>query len=159
MTVFYSPIEVIEMAIKTEETGKDFYFKAAKKTKVKSLAKLFNFLATEELQHQKTFQGLYRTIKDNPQAMPFDLDEMGLYLKAITDSKFFLGSDKALSFIAKAKLPKTLLEYAIQFEKETMLFYTEILNLISKKNKPLVNSIITQEKHHIRKLSVLKETI
>ncbi|MBS4016163.1 MAG: ferritin family protein [Candidatus Latescibacteria bacterium] len=159
MPIFYSPIEVIEMAVKTEKTGQEFYISAAKKTKSKVLSQLFNYLAGEEIKHEKTYKKLYNIVKDDPRALPFNLDEMGLYLQAITDSKFFLGSDKALSYIAKVKTPNALLDYALQFEKETMLFYTEILNLVKKRYKPLVDKIIVQEKEHIRKLSAMKESI
>jgi rubrerythrin len=159
MPIFYSPVEVIEMAVKTEETGHKFYSQVAKKTKSKLLAQLFNFLASEELKHWKAFKKLYNTIKDDPRAMPFNLDEMSLYLKAITDSKFFLGSDKALSFISKVKTPNALLDYALAFEKETLLFYLEIINFVNRKYKTLVDKIVTQEKHHIRKLSEMKEVL
>jgi len=159
MPIFYSPVEVIEMAVRTEKTGQKFYSETAKKTKSKILGALFSFLALEELKHEKTYKKLYNIIKEDPRTMPYNLDEMGLYLQAITDSKFFLGSNKALSAIAKVKTPKALLDYAIQFEKETMLFYIEILNMINSKNKPLVQSIITQEKHHIRKLTSMKDEV
>lgn len=159
MIVFYSPIEVIEMAIKTEETGKEFYTNAAKKIKSKPLAELFNFLANEETKHARTYRSLYKIIIQTPQSIPFNWEEFSLYLKAITDSKFFLGSDKSLSFITKSKTSKSLLDYAISFEKETMLFYLEILNFINKKDKPIVDKIIAQEKEHIKKLSSIKEKI
>lgn len=159
MPIFYSPIEVIEMAIGTEKTGQLFYKQAAKKTKSNLLTQLFNYLADEENKHEHTYRKLYNIVKADPRAMPYDLDEMNLYLKAITDSKFFLGSKKALSFITKTKTPKTLLDYALQFEKETMLFYMEILNLVNKKHKSLVEKIIAQEKQHVRKLSAMKESV
>ena len=159
MTTFYSAVELIELAIKTETTGQAYYTNAAKKTKSKPLSQLFNFLAGEELKHEKTFRGLYKIIKDDPQAMPYNFEEMGLYLKAITESKFFLGSDKALSFITKVKTAKALLDYALSFERETMLFYLEILNFVKDKNKSLVDKIIAQEKEHIRKLRAIKEVI
>lgn len=159
MPIFYSPIEVIEMAVKTEKTGQQFYTQIAKKTKSKVLSQLFNYLAGEEVKHAKIYQKLYKIVKDDPHALPFDFDEMGLYLQAITDAKFFLGSDKALSYITKVKTPNALLNYALQFEKETMLFYLEILNLVKKQYKPLINKIIVQEKEHIRKLSAIKESV
>jgi rubrerythrin len=159
MPIFYSPIEVIEMAVKTEKTGQEFYTNAAKKTKSKVLSELFNYLAGEEIKHEKIYKKLYNIVKDDPRALPFDLDEMGLYLQAITDSKFFVGGDKALGYITKVKTANALLDYALQFEKETMLFYNEILNLVKKQYKPLVNKIIVQEKEHIQKLSAMKESI
>ncbi|MEO0075187.1 MAG: ferritin family protein [candidate division WOR-3 bacterium] len=159
MPIFYSPIEVIEMAIKTEKTGNAFYTNAATKTKSKILSELFTYLAKEETKHEKTYSKLYKTIKDDPRALPFDLDEIRLYLQAITDSKFFEGPDKALSYITKAKTPKSLLDFALQFEKETMLFYLEILNMVKSEHKHLVEKIISQEKQHIKKLSAMKESI
>lgn len=159
MSTFYSPVEVIEMAIKIEEMGQKFYAHTAKKTKSKPLSELFRFLANEEEKHTKIFRNLYRTISESPQSLPYNFDDVQLYLKAITDSKFFLGSNKALSYITKVKIPQRLLDYALAFEKETMLFYLEISNLVREKNKKLVDKIITQEKEHIRKLSAMKKKI
>jgi rubrerythrin len=159
MTTFYSPVEVIEMAVKTEQTGQEFYSNNAKKTKSKQLSELFRFLAGEEEKHAKTFKGLYRTITESPQAIAYNFDDMQLYLKAITDSKFFLGSNKALSYMSKVKTSQALLDYALAFEKETMLFYIEIGNLVKAKDKKIVDKIIAQEKEHIKKLSAMKEVI
>jgi rubrerythrin len=159
MTTFYSPVEVIEMAVKTEQTGQEFYTNTSKKTKSKPLSDLFRFLASEEEKHAKAFKGLYRTISEGPQTMPFNFDDVQLYLKAITDSKFFLGSDKALSHISKVKTPQALLDYALAFEKETMLFYLEIGNLVKIKDKKLIDKIIAQEKIHIKMLSAMKEGV
>jgi rubrerythrin len=159
MAIFYSPVEVIEMAVKTEESGQKFYTNTAKKTKPKQLSELFLFLAGEEEKHAKVFRGLYRTTKESPQSIPYNFDDVQRYLQAITDSKFFLGSDKALSYISKVKTSQALLDYALAFEKETMLFYLEIGNLMKDKDKKLVDKIVAQEKEHIRKLSAMKEVI
>jgi rubrerythrin len=159
MTTFYSPVEVIEMAIKTEQSGQQFYSDNAKKAKQKQLSDLFRFLAGEEEKHVKTFKSLYRTITESPQTIAYNFDDMQLYLKAITDSKFFLGSNKALSYMSKVKTSQALLDYALAFEKETMLFYLEITNFIKDKDKKLVDKIIAQEKEHIKKLSAMKEVI
>ncbi|MCX7785402.1 MAG: ferritin family protein [candidate division WOR-3 bacterium] len=156
MQIFYSAVEVIEMAIKTEETGFAFYTDAAKTTRLKSLASLFTQLAQEEKKHKKFFNDLFSIVKRGPATIPFDWEEVGLYLKAITDSKFFLGKDKALSFLKRAKSPKALLDYALAFEKETLLFYHEIKNFVKPEEQDIVSKIIDQEKEHIRKLSQQK---
>lgn len=159
MQTFYSAIEVIEMAIKTEETGFAFYTNAAKTTRSQPLATLFRKLAQDEKKHQKFFTTLFQTVKRGPATIPFDWEEVGLYLKAITDSKFFLGKDKALSFIKQVKTPKTLLDYALSFEKETLLFYSEIKNFVKADEQDIVSKIIEQEKEHIRKLALQRQTL
>ncbi len=155
MTTFYSPVEVIEIAVKIEETGEKFYSNTAKKTKSKKLSELFQFLAGEEAKHAVTFRKLYHTIKETPYTLPYDFDEIQQYLRALIDSIFFLSSNT--SYISKVTTPTALLNYALAFEKDTVLFYLEIINLVKEKDKKLVDKIIAQEKGHISKLSAMKE--
>ncbi len=159
MAVFYSAVEVIEMAIKTEEAGKLFYESVARKTRQKNLKELFQFLASEETKHKQLFTNLYQLTKEKPEAIPYNWDEMNLYLKALSESRFFLGEDKAINLVKKAKTPKQALDYALGFERDTMLFYTEITNIVSEQNRELVNKIIAQEKNHIRQLQAMKENL
>lgn len=159
MAVFYSVVEVIEMAIKTEETGKSFYEGVAKKAKHPELRNLFTYLAGEEAKHRETFADLYQTVKEHPQSLPYNWDEMNLYLKAITESRFFLGKNKAINLVRKAQTPKQALASALEFERDTLLFYEEIMNLVSEKSRAVVEKIIAQEKKHIRQLQALRESI
>jgi rubrerythrin len=157
--IFYSVVEVIEMAIKIEESGTIFYQRVARKTKNIKLKQLFEFLTGEEIKHKQIFTDLYKTIKDNPQSVPYNWEEMGLYLKAITESRFFLGKNKAINFVKSAKTPKQALDFALGFEHDTLLFYTEIISMVSGKNREVVNKIIVQEKGHIFQLQTLKENL
>lgn len=159
MPIFYSAVEVIEMAIKTEESGGIFYNGVAKKSKNVKLKQLFEFLAGEEIKHKQIFTALYKTIKESPQSVPYNWDEMGLYLKAITESRFFLGEGKAITLVKAAKTPRQALDFALGFERDTMLFYTEIMIIVAKTNRALVKKIVAQEKNHIRQLQALKENI
>lgn len=159
MAIFYSAIEVVEMAIKTEESGMIFYQGAAKKTKNSKLKQLFEFLAGEEIKHKQIFTDLYTTIKDNPQSVPYNWEEMSLYLKAITESRFFVGKSKSINLIKEAKTPKKALDFALGFERDTLLFYTEIISIVSAANRRLVEKIVAQEKNHIRQLQLMKESL
>jgi len=159
MTIFYSAVEVIEMAIKTEESGMTFYQGVAKKTKNNKLKQLFEFLAGEEIKHKQIFTELYKTIKDSPQSVPYNWEEMSLYLKAITESQFFLGKTKSINLVKVAKTPKHALDFALGFERDTLLFYTEIMSIVTETNRRLVIKIVIQEKNHIRQLQLMKESL
>ena len=159
MAIFYSATEVIEMAIKTEESGMTFYRRFAKKTKNVQLKQLFEFLAGEEVKHKKIFANLYTKIKDSPQSIPYNWEEMSLYLKAITESRFFLSKTKSINLVKEAKTPKQALDFALGFEQDTLLFYTEIVSIVSAANRRLVEKIVAQEKNHIRQLQLMKESL
>jgi len=159
VAIFYSAVEVIEMAIKTEDSGTVFYQGVAKKTKNPKLKQLFEFLAGEEIKHKLIFTDLYKTIKDSPQSVPYNWEEMILYLKAITESRFFLGKNKAINLVKSAKTSKQALDSALGFERDTLLFYTEIISIVTETNRRLVEKIVAQEKNHIRQLQLMKESL
>jgi rubrerythrin len=159
MPIFYAPKEVIELAIILEKTGQEFYARASQTSKSPILKNLFNFLAQEEVNHAKRFERLAKKIISTSYHWDANFDELKLYLKAITDSKFFTSPQSILKVITKVSTPLRLIKNAIQFEKETLLFYSEILNLVRSEDKAVVNKIIAQERSHIKKLNELKESI
>ncbi|MCX7836387.1 MAG: ferritin family protein [candidate division WOR-3 bacterium] len=157
--IFYSINEVLEMAIQIEKNGYQFYSQSKEKTKDEKLQNLFDFLATEELKHMETFNGIKDRLKTTPYKLPYDWEEAKLYLKAITDSYFFTGKDKVISLMEKVQNAEELINLALAFEKETLLFYYEILNLVAEEEKPEVVRLINEEKSHIKKLEKIKGEI
>ncbi len=144
----YSAEEVVEMAINTEKNGKEFYAGAAKDTEDKTLKDLFDFLAMQEDQHRKRFEGLRG--KTEKLIQPDDMEEVEKYLNTIVSSEFFLGNEKTLVKAKKAKSREELLSFALQFEKDTLLFFTEISELSEGKTREVLEEIIKEEKKHVR---------
>jgi len=149
----YSAEEVVELAIKTETNGKKFYEHAQKSAKDKELKELFGFLAAEEDRHRLIFE----TLRGRTERLmtPEDMEEIESYLNVIVESEFFLGSDKALVKVMDAKSRQEALSFALQFEKDTLLFYTEVSELAEGKTKDVLNEIIKEEKKHVRMISEL----
>lgn len=156
MNIFFSVQEVVEMAINTERSGQAFYQTASKLAKEKNLKELFRYLAEEEGKHLKVFQGLYNSLKQGPETTPYNWEEAKLYLKALVDSRFFTGSDKAINLVKEAKSEIETVNSAINFEKDTLLFFYEMLEVIKSQDRDLVKKIIEEEKKHIRRLSTMK---
>jgi rubrerythrin len=98
-------------------------------------------------------------VQEGPETSPFDWEEVGRYLKVISDSHFFAGSDKALNLIRQAVSPLAALDLALSFEKETMLFYYGITQVVRPKERGVVEEIIAQEQNHILCLSKLKDEL
>lgn len=159
MPLKYSGPEVMEMAVQTERGGKAFYEEVAGRTEHEELRGLFRFLANEEDKHIATFQQIARSIAERPEEMPYKWDQVVPYINALVRSRYFLGPDKGLALAREADTPRTALEHAIGFEKETLLFYTELLDLVAEQNRPAVRALVAEEKTHVVKLSRLLNSL
>jgi len=157
--IFYSLNEVLAMAIKIEENGYKIYSQLAEENKNQRLKELFDFLAVEELRHKEVFQNINNKLKTSPYQLPYSWEEVQPYLSAITDSHFFSGEDKVFNLMKEAKTDEEIINLALEFEKETLLFYYEILNLVAEEDKQTVLQLINEEKNHIKKLKTIKEEL
>lgn len=148
----FSINEAIEQAVQTERLGYQFYSSTAKKFEDEGeFKKLFETLAQKELRHEKTFSELKEITGDDE---PEEWDEVSQYLRAIVESEFFLGNNKSLPSLEYVKSIGDAVNFAMGFEKETLLYFYEIRNVI--KEKDIVDEIINEEKSHIMWLSRFK---
>lgn len=148
----FSIVEVLEQAIQTERLGYQFYTTMAERFKKEDeLNKLFTTLAEKELTHEKTFTELKNILGDTE---PEGWEEIQQYMRAIVESEFFLGKNKALPSMDNIKTVSDAVNYAIQFEKETLLYFYGIKDAV--KEKDIVDEIINEERSHIRWLIAFK---
>ena len=159
MGIIFSGDEIIEMAVKTEETGYTFYNLASENTASDKLKDLFDYLAKEELKHKEAYLALTDAIGETTQGVPIDWEEMSLYVKAMTDSSFFLGSEKNINLATKTSDEKEVVDFAIGFEKDTLLFFYHLRDIVKETNRPVVDGIINEEKAHIQKLTEIKQSL
>ncbi len=158
MPISYSATELMEMAVQTEKGGKLFYETVAAQSKDEGLKNLFSYLAGEENRHIAVFEAIAKTIKVPPDEMPANWEEVALYLKAVTDSRYFLGPDKALVLAKDAKSTSQAVKLALAFEKETLVFYLEAADAVPPLNRPAIESLIREERAHVRKLTGFLQT-
>lgn len=149
----YSISEVIEQAVQTEKLGYQFYTTMADRFREDTgLKKLFETLAAKELVHEKMFLEL-KEISGTVE--PEGWDEVSQYLRAIVESEFFLGSHKSLPDLKQVNTVESAVNFAMGFEKETLLYFHTIREVI--KEKDVVDEIINEEKSHIMWLSRFRE--
>ncbi|MDA8084794.1 MAG: ferritin family protein [Nitrospiraceae bacterium] len=149
----YSVREVVEQAVRTERLGYDFYTSMILRfPEDKGLQELFGKLAEKEREHEKKFLDLEATIRDEE---PVDWEEVSEYLRAIVESEFFLGRDKALPELEHVKTVKDAVRFAIGFEKETLLYFYGLRDVVRNvaNEKKVIDIIIEEEKSHVIMLS------
>ena len=150
----YSIDEILEMAIRTETLGYQFYTGMAEKfRKDEGLVRLFTTLASKEKVHEKTFTDLKATVAKQG-AEPVEWDEVSNYMRAFVESEFFLGKGKALPSMEQVKTVQDAVRFALGFEKETLLYFYELRSLV--KEKDAVDKVINEEKSHIRWLDAFR---
>jgi rubrerythrin len=152
MSILLSSAEIFDLAKAIEKGGHAYYTAIASSTGSPELKELFDYLAAQELVHYNTFEKLAR---DFPQ-LEVDAEEWGqtsAYIRATSDSRFFVGEDKALSLARTVKDPLKAVDIAIAFEKDTLLFFYELLNVTPASGKQAARAIIEEEKRHVLLLS------
>lgn len=149
----FSVREVIEQAVQTERLGYRFYTDMAERfSEDKGLNELFTKLASKEQMHEKTFSDLTTILQ--PEGL-VNWDEASQYLRAIVESEFFLGKNKALPLMEHVKTVKDAVDFAIGFEKETLLYFYGIRDAV--KEKEVVDEIINEERSHVMWLSKFRQ--
>ncbi len=143
----YSIDEIMEMAIRAEKLGYQFYTGMADKFKNDAgLVKLFMTLASKEKIHERTFTNLKDTVAKNG-TEPVQWEEVSNYMRAFVESEFFLGRGKALPTMEYIKTVPDVVKFALGFEKETLLYFMELRSIV--KEKAAVDGVIDEEKSHI----------
>lgn len=151
----YSINEVLEQAVQTEKLGYEFYTSMAKRfAENEELGKLFDTLALKERSHEKRFQDLKETVKDDKLT---DWYEVSKYLRVIVESEFFIGKEKSLPSLGHVTTISDAVEFALGFEKETLLYFYALRDVVQEKNA--VDEIISEEKSHIAWLGNFKSTL
>ncbi len=149
----FSVREVLEQAVQTEKLGYEFYTAIAKRfEKDEKLKELFETLALKEQIHEKIFSELMERTGDEESE---NWEEALAYLRAIIESEFFLGKDKSLPSLENIKTTSDAVHYAIGFERETLLYFHALRDIVSEKE--VVDRIIKEEKSHIVWLSEFKK--
>jgi rubrerythrin len=150
----YSIDEVMEMAIQTEKLGFQFYIGMAEKFKKDDgLVKLFTTLANKEKAHEKTFTNLKASV-DQGGIEPVMWDEVSNYMRAFVESEFFLGKGKSLPAMDHIKTVRDAVQFALGFEKETLLYFLELRSIV--KEKQAIDKVISEEKSHIQWLATFR---
>jgi len=149
----FSVREILEQAVRTEKLGYDFYSSMAERFKDRvELKDLFETLAKKEQIHEQRFERLEESIGDGETE---GWEEVSEYMRAFVESGFFLGSDKALVKMKEIESIQDAVEFALAFEKETLLYFLGLRKTV--KEKDIIDAIIDEEQSHITWLNKFKD--
>ena len=150
--MYYSGLEIIEVAIRIEENGHAFYTAAAEKiNEMNDNKALFLDLAEKELIHIAIFQNLAG--KFEAEEFDFKVDDEKDYINHLADNHVFGKKDAGIELARKVNTPKEALEVALRFENESVAFYEELFKRTRSEARGLIQQIIDEEKEHAKEIT------
>ena len=148
---FLTAAEALKWALEIEKNGEVFYSNVATKSADPEVKALFEDLAAQERGHYQVFQKMLEEVKPDPDLSRLDHDEYQAYLRVALADALFAGPDKGLTLAKQAQDRETALRAAMGFEKDTLLFFYDLREMVSERGA--ISNIITEEKTHLRRLA------
>ena len=155
MAITFSGSELINIAIGIERRGIVFYDTMAKSTENATTRDVFKYLADMERMHIHIFQGMLSEADKYQIPETYD-GEYTAYLQALVESAVFTDDAITSEMATRTSRDIEALELAIGAEKDSILFYYEMKEIMPQRAQATVDNIIAEEKSHLRQLAELK---
>lgn len=155
MANVFTAAEIIDMGIAKEKKRKQFYGYVAYKFKDKEMKDLFSRLRDWEDEHIKKFTQIRNSTETYETSESYK-GEFSSYIQFVVDDISYKQVN-AKWFAENVKKPLTAIQYGIGFEKDAILFFSELLIYMMPPHKEKVEELINEEKKHLVYLSELKK--
>ena len=150
---FLTAAEALKWALEIERNGEAFYNAVVAKSTDPEVRTLFEDLAAQERGHYRAFQKMLEEVKPDPDLSKLDYDEYQTYLQVALDGALFAGPDKGLTLAKQAQDRETALRAAMGFEKDTLLFFYDLREMVSEAERGAISDVILEEKAHLHRLA------
>jgi rubrerythrin len=158
MGVFFSGRELIDIAIGIERNGASFYHSVAESAESEVAKGVYQYLADEERKHIEVFQRMLGSVSDYRPPETYT-EEYDLYLRALINSRVFTDDQTAYEMAQRVTGDAEAIQIALGAEKDSILFYSEMRDLVRRRDRKAVDKIIEEERSHLRQLSDLKNSL
>ena len=152
----FKGIEVLTFAVEIEKNGKAFYNKVAQQVEDDTAKEIFLKLATEEEKHITDFEELMAGVSDYFSPESYEGEYLA-YIKTLVDNHVFIQNADIDKLMEKVTDAKSAIDLALGFEKDSVLFFNELRNLITVHEQKTIDKLIAEERKHIQTLIQLKK--
>ena len=158
MGIFFSGRELIEIAIGIEKNGAIFYDSLAGSSKNSATWDTYRYLADQEREHAAVFQKMLDSVHESKPPETYT-EQYNLYLKALIDSLVFTDDKVSIKMAQNVKNDAEAVQISMGAEKDSILFYVEVKDLVRRSDRKVVGKIIEEEKSHLRQLTEIKKSL
>ena len=150
----FNAAEVIDMGIAKERKRRDFYALVAKKFKDKEMRELFTELKGWEEEHIQKFTDIRNSVEESEVIESYQ-GEFEAYIKSLVDDMLYK-QVSAANFAKYVRNPLAAIRYGMGFERDAILFFSELLRHMTPKHQEKIAELINEEKKHLMYLARIK---
>ncbi len=148
----FRAVELMDMAVRIEEQGRVFYEACRSSVEDPGLSEVFQYLAGQEVEHARVFSRMKESL-DRDEALPESYPgELRSYLDAFVSGEVFDDPETAAETALRLDDPDHALEYALEIERQSILFYSAMKPLVRTFEAGQVDRVLAEERDHIRRL-------
>jgi rubrerythrin len=157
--MFFSEADAAHIALNMEENGSAFYQKAAGAVESPKIREVFLRLAEDEVRHLATFKELEATLRARGTEPPAaEEEDIGPYVKRLLQSQVFCEQCAAARIADDTLDDMEALAVGMQAERDSILFYQEMLDFVdSKEAREAFTWIAKEERKHLATLAARAE--
>jgi rubrerythrin len=148
--------DIVEIAIRIEENGINFYRFAEQIAKQEEAKNLFADLAQAEVAHKKTFEGIFAKMEKYSPPESFE-GEYNSYLRDYVDNNIIFTKEAMDKELANIKDTLAAIDFAIRRELDSILYYHEIKRFVPVSQHGALDQIIDEERKHFSQLAAVKK--
>lgn len=146
----FNDTEALKISREIELRGADIYARALRIAKKPDVRQMLDHLRKEELEHAALFEHLSCEALSDDTAQENYAPEAAMFLSAFAAEIAFPGGLMKLAGDKGLDDPRVVLEEAIQAEKNSILFYTEVIAAShNDKLKKYLGDIVQEERGHL----------
>ena len=149
--------DVYEIAGQIESNGEKLYRHAVNVTDDSKMKEIFGLLADEEVKHLKLFEGLSKNVAHYKPPETYD-GEYCSYVRSYSEGLVFT-PERMENELAGIKSAEDAIEFGIQREIESILYYLETRNFVPDNQRGDIDKIIDEERKHYLKLVDLRREL
>jgi rubrerythrin len=154
----YSISEIIDIAKQVEHAGEAFYAEALKHVKSTEVRELFTHLHGEEQRHAQLFEDILSEIDGDTGPWRQDDDYLA-YMRGLVRKQVFPDPEEVRQAMEELQDEKTALTRAIGFEKDSILFFHELRNVLAVENRGVIDALVDEERKHLQALNTLLDKL
>jgi rubrerythrin len=150
--------ELLNIAIKDEETGIAFYRTLAEKTANSELRERLLAISKQEEMHAARFKEMLSDVGDYKPQERY-AGEYEDYLNTLLEMRAFPGPEEAAAKAQMITSDAEAISISLKLEKDTLLFLSELKNFVSDAHQEYVDAVIEEEREHLKELAELQKKL
>jgi len=158
MSDSFSPDEILKIAVNVEKNGQKLYADLESKATDPKIKEIWGYLKEQEIKHQQIFEEM---LSNQEQYLVKEVikGEYAGYLRAIASE--YIVTQGLIEKKVKEDFSSDLeaINFGIYIEKESILAYSSLKEYIVIARQAVLDKIINEEKQHLEKIVILKESL